>query len=236
MNDNVLIYFSLFTSILTVAFLVYYILLRKKTNKKYIDQQKAEIIGQRKRLEDQIYELERIMLSDPDRLFENSKLLLQFPDKDLTINNAIPNYSFFYNLGIDIKNISIKDKSVFCLMPFHKSFNKTYETIRSTCLNNGYECYRSDTPFNPGKVLQQIIKMMFEAQLIVAVLDGKNPNVFYEIGIAHSIGKTVILIANLAKVDEIPFDLRSDRLLLYSNPGDLSKKISDVLKNVHYAK
>ena len=119
MNDNVLIYFSLCSSIITIAFLVYYILLRRKTNKKYIEQQKAEIIGQRKRLEDQIYELERIMLSDPDRLFENSKLLLQFPDKDLTINNAIPNYSFFYNLGIDIKDISIKDKSVFCLMPFH---------------------------------------------------------------------------------------------------------------------
>lgn len=235
MNDNVLIYFSLCSSIITIAFLVYYILLRRKTNKKYIEQQKAEIIGQRKRLEDQIYELERIMLSDPDRLFENSKLLLQFPDKDLTINNAIPNYSFFFNLGIDIKDISIKDKRVFCLMPFHKSFNKTYETIHSTCLNNGYECYRSDTPFNPGKVLQQIIKMMFDAQLIVAVLDGKNPNVFYEIGIAHSIGKTVILIANMSRIDEIPFDLRSDRLLLYSNPNDLSKKLSDVLKNIHYA-
>lgn len=235
MSDNVLIYFSLCSSIITAAFLVYYILLRKKTNKKYIDQQTAEIIGQRKRLEDQIYELERIMLSDPDRLFENSKLLLQFPDKDLTINNTIPNYSFFYNLGIDIKDVSIKDKSVFCLMPFHKSFNKTYETIHSTCLNNGYECYRSDTPFNPGKVLQQIIKMMFDAQLIVAILDGKNPNVFYEIGIAHSIGKTVILIANMSRIDEIPFDLRSDRLLLYSNPNDLSKKLSDVLKNIHYA-
>ena len=235
MGGDFLLYFSLFTSVFTLAFSVYYFIWHKRTKDKYIGQQKAEIIGQRKRLEDQIYELEKIMLSDPDRLFENSKLLLQFPDKDLTINNIIPNYSFFYNLGIDIKNISIKDKSVFCLMPFHKSFNKTYETIHSTCLNNGYECYRSDTPFNPGKVLQQIIKMMFDAQLIVAVLDGKNPNVFYEIGIAHSIGKTVILIANMSRIDEIPFDLRSDRLLLYSNPNDLSKKLSDVLKNIHYA-
>lgn len=63
----------------------------------------------------------------------------------------------------------------------------------------------------------------------------QNPNVFYEIGIAHSIGKTVILIANMSRIDEIPFDLRSDRLLLYSNPNDLSKKLSDVLKNIHYA-
>ncbi|MDE7166923.1 MAG: hypothetical protein K2O17_07840 [Bacteroidaceae bacterium] len=235
MNSDFFIFLSLSISAFTLTFLFYYFVLYKRTKDKYFEQQKAEIIGQRRRLEDQIYELEKIMLSDPDRLFENSKLLLQFPDKDLTINNAIPNYSFFYNLGIDIKDISIKDKSVFCLMPFHKSFNKINEIIHSTCLKNGYEYWRSDTPFSPGKVLQQIIKMMFDAQLIVAVLDGKNPNVFYEIGIAHSIGKTVILIANVSKIDEIPFDLRSDRLLLYTNPNDLSKKLSEILENIHYA-
>ncbi len=234
MIGNFVIYFSLFTSILMLAFLIYYFVLQKKTRNKYIEHERAEITGQRERIEDQIYELEDIMLSDLDRFFENSKLLLQFPDKDLTINNVTPNYSFFYNLGIDFTKISIKDKSVFCLMPFHKKFNKIYETLQLTCSKNGYDCYRSDTPFIPGKVLQQIIKMMFDAQLIVAVLDGKNPNVFYEIGIAHSIGKTVILIANMSIVNEIPFDLRSDRLLLYSSQEDLSKKMSDVLKNIHY--
>lgn len=235
MENNFFIIFSLFTSIITCTFVIYTYFLYKKTRRRYTEQQKAEIIGQRERLEDQIYELEQIMLSDPDRLFENTKLLLQFPDNDLIINDTVPNYSFFHNLGIDIKNVTVKDKSVFCLMPFHKKFDKTYDTIFKTCINNGYECYRSDTPFTPGKILHQIIKMMLEAQLIVALLDGKNPNVFYEIGIAHSIGKTVILIANLSKVEEIPFDLSSDRLLLYANYSDLDKKLSDVLKNIHYA-
>ena len=138
MGGDFLLYFSLFTSVFTLAFSVYYFILHKRTKDKYIEQQKAEIIGQRKRLEDQIYELEKIMLSDPDRLFENSKLLLQFPDKDLTINNIIPNYSFFYNLGIDIKDISIKDKSVFCLMPFYKFFIKSYSTFASSSLTYAF--------------------------------------------------------------------------------------------------
>ena len=120
-------------------------------------------------------------------------------------------------------------------MPFHKSFLKTYETINYACKKAGYECCRSDMPYNPGNILRQIISLIAESQLIIAVLDGKNPNVFYEIGIAHSIGKTVILIANMAKVNDIPFNLRSDRLLLYSNPGDLNDKLINILQNIHYA-
>lgn len=235
MNENVLIYFSLFTSILTLAYTIYYFQLRKKNVRK-IDQKKAEIYGQRERLENQIYELEQILLSNPDRLFDNTKLLLEFNDKDLTISNTVPNNSFYNSLGIDFKDISIKDKSVFCLMPFHKSFNKTYETIFQACDDSDYICYRSDTPYNPGKLLPQIVKLIIESQLIVAVLDGKNPNVFYEIGLAHSIGKTVILIANLSNINDIPFDLKSDRLLLYSNQNDLRKKLVDALKNIHYVK
>lgn len=65
-------------------------------------------------------------------------------------------------------------------------------------------------------------------------MDGQNPNVFYEIGIAHSIGKTVLLLANKKNKDEIPFDLKSDRLLLYSNNADLYDKLHETLKNMYY--
>ena len=202
MADNVLIYFSLFTSLLTGAFTIYFFILRKKVNKR--NSEKVEISGQRERIESRIYGLNEIMLSDPERLFDNTKLLLQFPNKELTTSHNVPNYSFFQSLGIDISNIFINDKTVFCLMPFHKTFNKIYDTV------------------------------LLKSQLIIAILDGKNPNVFYEIGIAHSIGKTVILIANSDKINDIPFDLRSDRLLLYSGYNDLNKKLSEVLKNIHY--
>lgn len=232
MTKNVLIYFSLFISFLSVAFYLYLFLLRRKIKKQ---NNKAQVSGQRERLETSIYELKEIMLSNPSRFFDNTKLLLQFPNKDLTISHVIPNYSFFKNLGIDITNISIKDKTVFCLMPFHKSFQKTYDIIELACKKTQYDCYRSDIPYNPGNVLRQIVQLLLTSQLIIAVLDGKNPNVFYEIGIAHSIGRTVILIANMNKKDEIPFDLQSDRLLLYSGYNDLTKKFLDTLKNIRYA-
>lgn len=232
MKEHIMLYFAFFVSILTCAYIIYFFRLRKKVKRK-IDEN-FKIVGQRERIEDQLYHLNEIMLSDPNRLFDNTKLLLEFPQCDLR-HTPIPNYLFFQNLGIDITNISIKDKTVLCLMPFHKSFQKIYDAIKLSCMALDLECWRSDTPYNPGNVLQQIIKMLLEAQIIVAVLDGKNPNVFYEIGIAHSIGKPVILVANMDKKEDVPFDLRSDRLLLYSSPNDLSKKLLTILNNVQNA-
>jgi hypothetical protein len=44
---------------------------------------------------------------------------------------------------------------------------------------------------------------------------GKNPNVFYEVGIANTLGKHVIPITQ--HMEDIPFDLRHHRVILYLN-------------------
>lgn len=229
---DIIIFSTLVASILALIFSLYIFILNSKIKHK---QNKAEIIGQRERLEKQIYELNKIMLADPNRLFDNTKLLLQFPDKSLTIDKTVPNYSFFSILGIDIGNIQVEDRTALCLMPFNKKFNKTYQAIRVACENSDYKCSRSDMFFNPGKILQQIVNMILKSQIIIAVLDGKNPNVFYEIGIAHAVGKAVILIANFSSANDVPFDLKSDRLVLYSDDNELVKSLSATLKNIQYA-
>lgn len=217
----------------TISLLIaYYLLLRKKSYKK--NEGKAAISGQRERLESHIYDLNKTMFSEPERLFDNTKLLLQHPNKNLEVNHSVPNYSFFLDLGIDIVDVSIKDKTVFCLMPFHYMFNEMYNTIKMSCEIADYTCSRSDTPYNPGNLLKQIVQSLLESQVIIAVLDGKNPNVFYEIGIAHSIGKTVILIANLKEMEKIPFNLQSNRLLLYSDYNDLKEKLVNTLNYIHF--
>ena len=113
-NIEVIIYASLIVSLLTVIFSFYIITLNRKNYK----QDKVQITGQRERLEKQIYELNKIMLSDPNRLFDNTKLLLQFPDKSLNVDKTVPNYSFFSILGINIEDIQVKDRTALCLMPF----------------------------------------------------------------------------------------------------------------------
>lgn len=230
--DNLFAYIAIAVSLFSAIYIVLSVRLWKKTQKKSSDH--VEISGQRERIEGRIYALNELLLSDVNRLYDSNRLLLEFTDKDLSVNNHIPNYSFFENFGIDMSDVQVEEKTVFCLMPFNRKFDKIYNAVKLGCKDADYGCYRSDEPFNPGNVLRQILKMMTTAEVIVAVLDGKNPNVFYEIGIAHSIGKTVILVGNMANPDDISFDLKSERLLLYSSPKDLQNKLTASLKNIHH--
>lgn len=230
MTETIL-YFSLLGSALALFFSLYILLQHIRQEK---DKNIKKIFGQRERIEDKIYEWREIMQSSPERFFDTNKLLLQYPDKELTIRNKVPNYQFFENLGINIENVTVKEHSVLCLMPFNDRYLNIYHSIFYACERNGLLCSRSDEDFYPGYLLRQIIRMMLESSIVIALLDGQNPNVFYEIGIAHSIGKTVLLLASNKNKGEIPFDLRSDRLLLYNNADDLHNKLYDVLKDMHY--
>ena len=224
-------YFALLGSTLAILFSLFVLLQHIRQIK---DKDRKKIFGQRERIEDKIYEWREIMQSSPERFFDTNKLLLQYPYKELTIRNKVPNFQFFDDLGINIENIIVKEKTVFCLMPFNDRYLNTYRSIYYACERNGLVCYRSDDEYYPGYLLRQIVSMMLESSIVIALLDGQNPNVFYEIGIAHSIGKTVLLIANNKNKGEIPFDLKSDRLLLYNNADDLHNKLYNVLKEMHY--
>lgn len=217
-------------SILALMFSIFVLILYARQKRK-----KTKIIfGQRERIEDKIYEWRDVMQSSPERFFDTNKLLLQNPETDLLIKNTIPNYQFYTNLGIVIENIKVKENTAFCLMPFNDRYSAIYQAIFYSCQAANYSCERSDEVYNPGNLLRQIVNMILESSIIIALLDGQNPNVFYEIGIAHSIGKTVLLLANKKNKDEIPFDLKSDRLLLYSDTSDLHEKLYETLKNMNY--
>lgn len=229
MSETIL-YFSLMGSILALLFSFFVLILNERQKRKNT----KNIFGQRERIEDKIYEWRDVMQSSPERFFDTNKLLLQNPKTDLSIKNTIPNFQFYTNLGIVIENIKVKENTAFCLMPFNDRYQAIYHAIFYSCQAANYSCTRSDDVYNPGNLLRQIVNMMLESSIIIALLDGQNPNVFYEIGIAHSIGKTVLLLANKKNKDEIPFDLKSDRLLLYSNTSDLHEKLYETLKNINY--
>jgi hypothetical protein len=74
-------------------------------------------------------------------------------------------------------------------------------------------CVRADEMLRPGEVMSQIVADLVEADLVIADLSDRNPNVFYELGVRHSVGgRTILLTQN---VRDVPFDLRGFRLLTY---------------------
>ena len=105
---------------------------------------------------------------------------------------------------------------VFTLMPFHDSFNDVWKLgIKDTCEKAGAYCERVDEQIHNERILDRIYNQINKADIIVADMTGKNPNVFYEVGYAHALGKTVLLIVK-EEVD-IPFDLRHHPFIIYKN-------------------
>jgi len=107
-------------------------------------------------------------------------------------------------------------KRCFVMMPFAKSFDGVWlSIIRPTVLASGHNCLRADDISVPGSILDDLFKSIKEADYLIADLTGRNANVFYELGYAHALNKPVILLTQ--DVSDIPFDLRHQRLIAYSD-------------------
>jgi hypothetical protein len=102
----------------------------------------------------------------------------------------------------------------FVLMPFDAAFNDIYEFgIKGACTDAGMYCERVDEQIFVGSMLDRIFNQIARADILVADMTARNPNVFYEVGYAHALGKTVVLLTQRA--DDIPFDLKHFPHIVY---------------------
>ena len=107
-------------------------------------------------------------------------------------------------------------RRAFVIMPFDDEFDEVYNyLIQAPLLEAGYDVMRADNILHQRNILESIIDSIKNSDLIVADLSMSNPNVYYELGLAHAYRKDVILIAQ--EIMDIPFDLRSYRIIVYSN-------------------
>ena len=106
-------------------------------------------------------------------------------------------------------------RSVFLIMPFDEEFDPVYSGFIKPVLEDiGFNVVRADDIQNQRSILRDVLEKIDRSDLIVADLTSANPNVFYELGLAHMLRKPVILVTQ--SIDEVPFDLRPYRLLEYS--------------------
>lgn len=94
----------------------------------------------------------------------------------------------------------------FILMPFDHAFDDVYQLgIKPACQDAGAYCERVDEQMYDGNILERVYNQIAKADILVADMTGRNPNVFYETGYAHALDKQVILLTQNAA--DIPFDL-----------------------------
>ena len=124
---------------------------------------------------------------------------------------------------------------VFVLMPFSQEFSDIYQLgIKDACSQAGAYCERVDEQFFTGSILERIYNQISKADIIVADMTGRNPNVFYETGYAHALGKQVILLTQ--NVDDIPFDMKHFPHIVYGKSivnlrTELEKRVTWIINN-----
>jgi hypothetical protein len=107
-----------------------------------------------------------------------------------------------------------KSGEAFVIMPFDELMRPVYEDhIKIVCTKIGLECSRADDIFASNEIMRDVWSKTFHADIVIADCTGKNPNVFYEMGIAHTLGKEVIIITQ--NEHDVPFDIRHRRFLKY---------------------
>lgn len=110
-------------------------------------------------------------------------------------------------------------------MPFSSSFDDIYEFgIKMTCSDLNSYAERVDEQIFKERILDRIYNQISKADVIIADMTGRNPNVYYEVGYAHGIGKDVILLTQDST--DIPFDLKHFPHIIYNNN---IKKLSEQL-------
>lgn len=99
-------------------------------------------------------------------------------------------------------------------MPFEKNLDEVYHRlIKPTVEKKGYEVKRSDEIYGNQPIIEDITTEIRTANVLIADVTGKNPNVNYELGYAHALGKEVIIITR--DINDIPFDYRHRRAIIY---------------------
>jgi hypothetical protein len=218
-----------FVGILTTA-LLYFDKLRSLQKKRKDDKQIVEIEYMRKSYEDKIYQLTDKLLANGARWEDINHLLISTPNYNSLLFEKTPKVymtDFLKYSGIKEQELIIRKDLVFVLTPFNNSFNKQFEAIKKTCERMGLVCMRGDEEYIKGEILPNIIKLMAQSRLVIANIDGRNPNVYYELGLAHAMDKPVLMVAS--SVENLTFDLQSRQIILFKGIDDLQQKLRDAL-------
>jgi hypothetical protein len=223
-------YFAGFVALVLSFPLVYLLVKIKRSKTKY-----NHVLGQvelgavRSSLEDSIYKINEKFQRDHTGWQELNHLVVEGGDSKVALvsddqsSYGVNQFRFIKNLGIDYQVIEEKEDKVFLITPFHDAYRQEHLAIKEACGMLGLACVRGDEVFKEGNILKHIVEQILSARYVIANLNGRNPNVYYEVGIAQCLGKSVVLVSS--GFEEIPFDLQSQRILTFVDLKELKAKL-----------
>ena len=144
------------------------------------------------------------------------------------------------------RNIKSKPNMCFCILPFNNDRIEIFDEVIKPYLRKdcNINAIKSGDMFNANSdMIEDIWIKINEAAFIVADISDKNPNVFYELGICHTLGKKIILICDEESRDKdykgkLPFDINTRFTYFYKNRGSgpikIVEHIEKCLKEINF--
>lgn len=117
---------------------------------------------------------------------------------------------------------------VSAMMPFDAGFTAVFDSLKAAVATVGLRCRRADDIWENASIIADIVGLIDKSRVVICDCTGRNPNVFYEIGIAHTLGREVILITQVDA--DIPFDLRHLRYVKYLNNSEGRAALNSTLQ------
>jgi nucleoside 2-deoxyribosyltransferase len=124
------------------------------------------------------------------------------------------------------------DVTCYVLMPFSEPFDPVYEAIETATSACQLKCHRADMRRDIGSLMESMMTDIILSDVIIADISGLNPNVLYELGIAHALSKpTILLSQDLAGGARLPFDISQVLTVKYDpNDNDWTSELQRVLR------
>jgi hypothetical protein len=124
----------------------------------------------------------------------------------------------------------------FIVMPFSLEWsNDVHRALSDACKAMSVQPVRGDDLFTPTDIIVDIWHGINGADFVIADITGRNPNVLYELGIAHTLAKPVLIVSRNAA--DIPIDLSTRRVIVYGQSEadwrvDLGVKVTRAIREI----
>ncbi|MBA7663212.1 hypothetical protein ES703_71251 [subsurface metagenome] len=230
--QSIAIAISIATITLMVVVIIYWMIKRRRELNNYydIENKMADMDEMRHRLEREIYVLQNRIVSTDQRWRDVQHLLLSSQERqpDSFQDISSPYLSqFLRGLGLTNNDLAIENDLVFLLTPFNKQSRESFDITVDVCRSIGMRCLRGDEQYVSGELLPHIIRLVAKSRLIIANIQGRNPNVLYELGIAHAMDKPTILLTKSPV--KAPIDIRAKHLVIYTDEKSLREELQMAL-------
>lgn len=121
---------------------------------------------------------------------------------------------------------------VFVIMPFADEFQSIYDELICPALDE-YVVERADSRLDQRGILAKIVSGIAEADLVIADVTATNPNVMYELGIAHALGRPTIMLSQ--DTSRLPFDIKAYPVQPYSTHFSRARDLLNRLRELGVA-